>query len=183
VTTIGGCNRQLWPAAGRCERREEMAAHGACEAAKVEPCRRRCIGVMRVEHRVRHRTRGADRGLLCDCSLAVIQGDPESESETIGGMDELFKRWYHSHEEDTDDTVVYRPGEFPFPPARAARPSIEFRADGIYVEYQPGPADRAEPRAGRWSPLAGGDLRVSLGAESRTLEILSHDATVLRIRR
>jgi hypothetical protein len=96
---------------------------------------------------------------------------------------ELYKRWYHCYEEDTETEAVYRPADYPFRPTRAARPSVEFQPDGTYVEYRSGPADRAEPRAGHWEPLEGDKVRVSVGDASRTLEILAHDATVLKIRK
>ncbi|MDY7089520.1 MAG: hypothetical protein SYR96_30990 [Actinomycetota bacterium] len=96
---------------------------------------------------------------------------------------DLFQRWYRSFEEDTDDQVVYRPGDYPFPPSRAPRPSLEFRPGGGFVEYAAGPADRAVPSRGSWEAAEGDGVRVRGGAGSRTLRIVAHDAQVLRIRK
>lgn len=98
---------------------------------------------------------------------------------------ELFRRWLYTPEEDTDDEEVYRPADYPFPPTRAARRAVEFHPDGTYVEYRAGPGDRAEPRHGHWELADGGDqvtVRVQIGEqEPRTIEIVSHDASVLRV--
>lgn len=96
---------------------------------------------------------------------------------------ELFQRWYHSHEEDTADEEVFRPADFPFPPARAARRSLEFQPDGTYVEYRAGPADRAEGTPGRWEAISADTLRVSEGQRPRTLKIEALDKTTLKFRK
>ncbi|MCM4080354.1 hypothetical protein [Paractinoplanes hotanensis] len=96
---------------------------------------------------------------------------------------DLYRRWYRSFEEDTDDQAVYRPAEFAFPPSRAPRPSVEFRPGGGYLEYAAGPADRAAASQGSWEPGEGGALRVRAGAGSRVLHIVAHDEQVLRIRK
>lgn len=64
--------------------------------------------------------------------------------------DRLCKRWVHSHEEDSGEEMVFRPGSFDLPPARGRR-AIELRADGGYVEAFPGPVDVPEEAGGRWS--------------------------------
>lgn len=55
-----------------------------------------------------------------------------SASASSGGLTKmtdldacLQRRWLHSHEEDTADVRVYRPAEYPFPPARG-RDGFEF---------------------------------------------------------
>lgn len=62
----------------------------------------------------------------------------------------LHGRWVRSHEDDTDDEVVFRPASYAFPPSRG-RTSIELRPDGTYVESSPGPVDVPEDSTGRWS--------------------------------
>jgi hypothetical protein len=62
----------------------------------------------------------------------------------------LHGRWVHSHEEDTDDEMVFRPDTHQFPPSRG-RTSFELRADGTYVERSPGPVDVPEESSGSWS--------------------------------
>jgi hypothetical protein len=95
---------------------------------------------------------------------------------------DLFRRWYRSFEEETGDEAVYRPADFPFPPSRAPRPSLEFRPGGGYVEYAAGPADRAAPSRGSWEAEGGDAVRVRAGAGTRVLHIVANDDQVLRIR-
>lgn len=73
----------------------------------------------------------------------------------------LHRRWVHSHEEDTDDEMVFRPATYPFPPSRG-RTSFELRPDGTYLESSPGPVDLPEESSGWWSLK---DSRLVLGGE------------------
>jgi hypothetical protein len=95
----------------------------------------------------------------------------------------LQGRWVHSHEEDSDDEMVFRPADRPLPPSRG-RTSLEFRPDGTYVESAPGPVDVPESSTGSWS-LDG--ERLVLEAEghgpSRELEITGAEADRLTIRK
>jgi hypothetical protein len=63
---------------------------------------------------------------------------------------ELAKKWIHSHEEDNEGAQVFRPANYPFPPARG-RDALDLGADGSLVKSIPGPDDRmsATP-AGSW---------------------------------
>ncbi len=62
----------------------------------------------------------------------------------------LYGRWVHSHEEDSDGEMVFRPATHSFPPARG-RASFDLRPDGTYLESSPGPVDRPEQASGSWS--------------------------------
>ena len=62
----------------------------------------------------------------------------------------LQGRWVHSHEEDTDAEMVFRPASFAFPRSRG-RTSFELHPDGTYVESSPGPVDVPEESTGSWS--------------------------------
>ncbi len=73
----------------------------------------------------------------------------------------LHGRWVHSHEEDTEEEMVFRPAGYPLPRSRG-RTSFELRGDGTYVERSPGPVDLPEESTGWWS-LEGN--RLVLGAE------------------
>ena len=57
--------------------------------------------------------------------------------------------WVHSHEEDSDTELVFRPADYDFPRSRG-RQSIELRADGSYAERRPGPVDVPEESTGSW---------------------------------
>jgi hypothetical protein len=64
--------------------------------------------------------------------------------------DALQGRWVRSHEEDSEEEMVFRPATHPFPPSRG-RTSFELCADGSYVERSPGPVDVPVSERGRWS--------------------------------
>jgi hypothetical protein len=91
----------------------------------------------------------------------------------------LPRRWVHSHEEDTDDEMVFRDAaSYTFPPARG-RTAFELRPDGSYVETAPGPDDRpAAGPGGSWT-LEDDTLRL----EDRELRIKAVEDDVLRVRR
>jgi hypothetical protein len=46
--------------------------------------------------------------------------------------------WVHSHEEDSDEEMVFRPAAYEFPPSRGRR-SFELKPDGILAEGGIGP--------------------------------------------
>lgn len=92
-------------------------------------------------------------------------------------------RWVHSHEEDTDDELVFRPADRPFPPSRG-RESFEFRRDGTYAERSPGPVDAPVSSTGSWSLEGDRLVLTSEGdAPSQTLEITSAEPDRLTIRK
>jgi hypothetical protein len=67
----------------------------------------------------------------------------------------LYKRWLHSHEEDTAEQMVFRPASFNFPPARG-RDGFELRSDQSMIEIRIGPTDRVEEICGTWK-IEGGN--------------------------
>jgi hypothetical protein len=91
--------------------------------------------------------------------------------------DAVFRHWVHSHEEDRGDLQVYRPADFPFPPARGRR-GFELKRDGQVVIYGPGPTDKPEANTERWS--AAGPDRARVG--DRQLEIVSLEPDRLTVR-
>ncbi len=79
----------------------------------------------------------------------------------MAGPEDLAKRWSHSFEEDHDGVRVYRPGDYPFPPARG-RDGLDLRADGTYDDIGVGRGDAGSARPGTWR--ADGDtLRLAPG--------------------
>jgi hypothetical protein len=88
----------------------------------------------------------------------------------------LRRRWVHSHEEDTDREMVFRPAAFEFPPSRGRR-SFELRPDGSLVEGRIGPTDRPLETEGTWE-LEDGDrlvLRPDPSETPRRMRIASVD--------
>lgn len=67
-----------------------------------------------------------------------------------GDEDAVAGRWVHSHEEDTEKEMVFRPADRALPPSRG-RTAFELRRDGTYVESAPGPVDVPVRASGRWS--------------------------------
>jgi len=94
--------------------------------------------------------------------------------------DQLEGRWVHSHEEDTDDEIVYRAESsgYDFPRSRG-REALELNPDGSYSGVVPGPTDKPEATGvGGWT--VEGDRLV---LPDRTLEVTGVEAGVLRVRR
>jgi len=95
----------------------------------------------------------------------------------------LHRHWVHSREEDTATETVFRPADFPFPPARG-RESFELQAGGSLVSYGIGPTDRRVETKGRWT--LGDDDRLSLqrgssdeSSQPKRILALSKDRLVL----
>jgi hypothetical protein len=61
----------------------------------------------------------------------------------------LRRRWVHSHEEDTDREMVFRPAAYEFPRSRGRR-SFELKPDGTLLEGRIGPTDRPVEAQGTW---------------------------------
>lgn len=62
----------------------------------------------------------------------------------------LLGEWVHSHEEDTEDEMVFRPATYEFPLSRG-RISFDLLPGGIYVESSPGPVDLPVETRGHWA--------------------------------
>ena len=97
---------------------------------------------------------------------------------------EIVQRWLHSHEEDTDTEMVFRPNSFSFPASRG-RVGFELRADGTCVDIGIGPADGPVGSEGRWS-LDGDRLELESGAgegRHRMYRVISCDRERLVVSR
>jgi len=93
-------------------------------------------------------------------------------------------QWMHSFEEDSGDLRVYRPQNYPFPPARG-RDGMEFLADGTFVDRGIGPTDAHQETRGRWEYLGSGQVRISAPGTrqaERTIEIVECGEQKLCIR-
>jgi hypothetical protein len=91
--------------------------------------------------------------------------------------------WFHSHEEDEGDRIVYRDSTYDFPRSRAPRQSLAIEPDGTAVFGEPGPAEATEASAGRWEVSEGGvRLRRPSGGEEFEVESLEGGVLVLRRR-
>ena len=98
----------------------------------------------------------------------------------MAGYDEaaLHGKWVHSHEEDTDTEMVFRPATHEFPRSRG-RMSLDLRPDGTYVQRSPGPVDVPVESTGSWA-LEGGDRLV---LEGDAWEVTGAEPDRLTVRR
>ena len=97
---------------------------------------------------------------------------------------EIFQRWGHSFEEDTEDITVYRPSGYEFPPARG-RAGIEFRANGEFIDWVIGPTDASQGIRGRWHMEEARRIRINFEnniREPRILEIVECSTDILKVR-
>jgi hypothetical protein len=86
----------------------------------------------------------------------------------------LHRQWFHSHEEDTGNLMVFRPSSYRFPPSRG-RKGYTFQPDGIYIESGPGPTDVPVSSKGTWRLKAHGVLALisPAGVQELLLRIIS----------
>jgi hypothetical protein len=98
--------------------------------------------------------------------------------------EELCQLWVHSHEEDTNAEVVFRPESYEFPPSRG-RFSFELKEDGNLVRFGIGPTDKATPTGGSWK-LEGNKLSLNPdmeGAPAQVFEVVKSDPGILVVRK
>jgi hypothetical protein len=94
----------------------------------------------------------------------------------------LHRSWVHSHEEDTDTELVFRPASYAFPPSRG-RSALDLHSDGSYGESAPGPTDRPAETEGTWT-LGGDELKLQAAdGSTRVLKIASAGPDRLVVRR
>ena len=95
----------------------------------------------------------------------------------------LDRRWVHSHEEDTERELVFRPADREFPPSRG-RMKFELKANGTYLESRPGPTDVPEEHAGKWQLEKGETLVLEGGPEGkRVFEMVSAEPDRLVVKK
>lgn len=86
----------------------------------------------------------------------------------------LARHWVHSHEEDTDTEMVFRPSDFAFPRSRG-RVSFELKSDGSLIDHGIGAGDAATETGGTWSAPSSDEIAFFQGAgkkPSRMLKII-----------
>ncbi|MFA7766365.1 hypothetical protein [Streptomyces sp. NRRL S-448] len=96
----------------------------------------------------------------------------------------LIRNWVHSFEEDVGAVTVYRPVDFPFPPARGRR-GLEFAPDGIFIDRPIGGGDAPDAVPGRWRLTDGSRVIISFPGSDlpdRGLEIMRCGEDILEIR-
>jgi hypothetical protein len=99
--------------------------------------------------------------------------------------DALTGLWVHSHEEDTDKEMVFRPRGFRFPPARG-RNSFELKPGGNLVMGGIAPNDQSATADGVWKLEDKNKLAFYSGSNStpdQVLEIVSADKDRLIVKK
>ena len=100
-------------------------------------------------------------------------------------MKQLEGTWLVSREENSGDTLVYRPNTYAFPPSRG-RTGFAIKTYGRFEQFDIAPADGLAARPGTWMSDGATRLRIHL-TNSRepdyTLEIISLEKQVLKLRR
>ena len=93
--------------------------------------------------------------------------------------------WLNSREENSGDTLVFRPNTHKFPPARG-RTGFAIKPYGRFEQFDIAPTDGLTGRPGTWTAKGPTRLRIHLadGQEpDYTLEIISLEKQVLKLRR
>ena len=71
------------------------------------------------------------------------------ESEAERRAEWLLGRWLHSHEEDSDEVMVFRPADFEFPPSRG-RSGFGLAPGGELVDVSIAAQDGTRESRGSW---------------------------------
>lgn len=114
--------------------------------------------------------------LLALASLAVTG---------CGTTSPIINHWVHSHEEDVDESIVYRPSTFDFPPSRG-REHWELRTGGTAIRHAIAPADGSIRHEGTWSLSSDSLLTIDLASGSpmhHAFRVVAVDTARLVLRR
>ena len=104
---------------------------------------------------------------------------------TLISTKQLEGTWLISREENSGDTLVYRPNTYAFPPSRG-RTGFAIKPYGRFEQFDIAPTDGLAGRPGTWTTDSTTRLRIHLtdGQEpDYTLEIISLEKQVLKLRR
>jgi hypothetical protein len=96
----------------------------------------------------------------------------------------MLGHWIHSHEEDAQGVMVYRPANYSFPPSRG-RMGFEFREGGELVYYGIGRADGSEQFSGSWVIEERNRVRINVDSEriqTFVLQVVSCNDQALKLR-
>lgn len=86
--------------------------------------------------------------------------------------DDILGRWFHLHEEDDGQRMVYRDSSRDFPRTRAPRESLTFHADGTVDIGQPTAADGTTATTGHWTADQG-RLTITVAQQQRRYSVAS----------
>ncbi len=120
-------------------------------------------------------------------SLALLTAgcQPQRTTTEAPSPQQLEGTWLSSQEENTGDTLVFRPNTHKFPPARG-RTGFAIKSYGRFEQFDLAPTDGLTGRPGTWTAKGPTRLRIHLTAGQEhdyTLEIISLEKQVLKLRR
>jgi len=73
----------------------------------------------------------------------------------------LTDKWIHSHEEDTEDVMVFRKENFEFPPSRG-REKMEFKEDGTFVKTSIKSNCGFEEKKGKFEETSPDEIKINI---------------------
>lgn len=123
--------------------------------------------------------------LLCLLSLVLLAATCRKSDKLAAQL--VDKTWLHSYEEDSGDTVVFRPNTFDFPPSRG-RTGFTLESGGVIKRYEIAPTDGLEEQVGEWEQIDKQRVQIRMQPESSPpqnyeVEILLLEDDVLKIKR
>jgi len=95
---------------------------------------------------------------------------PRKSQAAVLTQQALTRHWIHSHEEDTDIEMVFRPADFHFPPSRG-RTGFELKSDGSLIQTGIAPTDGPQESRGTWK-LADDQLLLYTKSKTQPARIL-----------
>jgi len=124
---------------------------------------------------------------LLPAALLLLAATCQQRRSAPPLMKEVEGTWLQSHEENSGDTLVYRPNTYAFPPARG-RTGFAIKSYGRFEQFDIAPTDGLAGHPGTWVVDKGTHLRIHLTEGQQpdyTLEVLSVDPKkrILKVRR
>jgi len=116
-----------------------------------------------------------------EASSPIVRGR-DSEMQDLQSC--ILGHWIHSHEEDAQGVMVYRPANYNFPPSRGRR-GFDFREGGELVYFGIGRADGSEQFSGSWVIEGSNRVRIKVNSQRIqpfVLQVVSCDDQALKVR-
>lgn len=115
--------------------------------------------------------------------FSLFFGTPANETKCRVPK-EIFNHWTHSHEEDTQGVMIFRPSSYKFPLSRG-REGFEIEPNGEFVAYKIAPTDGIDKFTGKWKAKKKDIIIVSLdnnNIKPYQIKIISVTNEVLKIK-
>ena len=117
--------------------------------------------------------------------LLLLAAACQPHHDAIPTPQQLEGTWLTSREENSGDTLVFRPNTYTFPPSRG-RTGFAIKPFGRFEQFDIAPTDGLATRPGTWTADGPTRLRIHLTDGRQpdfTYEILSLQNKVLKLRR